>query len=178
MIFFRVHTVSLSYQRGEESFLLFGRLKATYAASVNELSGMTVNLKDVDQWMSNAKKTVSSFRHLDEALKSYYSLLSGSSKAFKKVEISVKNISHEYNGSEFTRTYHVKTWFQQGQTWVERPTSLKVKRLLSKSWRRRLAKKKWSSSERFASKLKSFMPELSSLEIENPELKITEKFQF
>ena len=178
MIFFRVHTARLKYQRGDETFLLFGKLKAFFSAPVNELSGMTVNLKDVDQWMSEVLSDPPTFRHLDEALRYFFNQLKKKSPLFSRAEITLGSVLSAFDGSEYSRTYRLRTWFRQGQTWVQRPLMMKSKKPLSKQFRFHLRQKKWSSTQTFAKLLKTHLPGLQVLEIQNPDWKGSEKFHF
>ena len=178
MIFFRVHTARLKCQRGDETLLLFGKLKASFSAPVDELSGMTVNLKDVDQWMSFAIAEAPAFKNLDEALLYYFKTLKKLSKAFIKAEISLGSVISSFDGTEFSRTYRLRTWFKKDQTWVQRPFLVKSKKPLSKKFRIHLRQKKWSSTEAFAKLLKNYLPDLQVLEIQNPDWKGSEKFNF
>ena len=178
MIFFRVHTARIKRQRGDETFLLFGKLKASFSAPVDELSGMTVNLKDVDQWMSLALAKAPAFNNLDEALEYFYKTLKKLSSAFIKAEISLGSVISSYDGTEFSRTYRLRTWFKKDRTWVQRPFIMKSKKPLSKKFRIHLRQKKWSSTEAFAKILKVYLPSLQVLEIQNPDWKGSEKFHF
>jgi hypothetical protein len=150
MIFFRVHTARVKCQRGDESFLLFGKLKAIYAAPVDDLSGMSVNLKDVDGWMKEALKEAPSFRHLEEVLFYYYKTLKNSSPAFKKLEFKLGSVMTIYDGKTILHTYTCKTWFKQGQSWVQRSVKILSSRRLSQFFWIQLRQKKWSSPEAFA----------------------------
>lgn len=190
MIFFRSKTVQLKYQRGSEKFLLFGKLKVFYKAPVNKLSGMTVNLKDVDLWLKQADVEVASlfstkksfsqlrFEFLRETLKIYYSALKGSSEFLQKVELSMGSIRIEYDGNDFYQTYRMRTWFKQDSTWVQQSISLKTPSLLTKKWRGIMMNKKWSSGEVFSKLLKQHLPGLQVLEIQNPSWQGIEKYSF
>lgn len=178
MIFFRTHGVRLNFQRGENKLALFGELKAYYSAPVDGLSGMTVNLKDVDQWMAKAQNALPKVQHVEEALRRCFSLLSGLSKDFEKVELSLGPVKVEYDGLRFCRTYGLWTWIRQDLTWVRTQVTLKTEAVLSKEFRSRLTRKKWSGSEVFAQALKAHRDDLQWVIVHRPDWKGAEKFQF
>lgn len=179
MIFFRVRNVRLSFQSGEGNLALFGKLKAYYSAPVDDLSGMTVNLKDVDQWMEEARKAFpAAVQDVQEALKYFFSSLSRLSRAFEKVEVLIGSMTVGYDGSRFYRVYRLSTWIKQDLAWVRTPVILKMGNSLSRDFRFRLKRKRWSSSEVFARILKNHKADLRVLIIRHPDWKGAEKFQF
>ncbi len=178
MIFFRSHLIDFKFQRGEQNFLLFGNLKAYYSAPVNELSGMTVNLKDVDQWMSQAISNAPVFQNSADALKFYFKTLQKLSKAFQKVEISLGKVKLIYNGQEILKTYKFHSWFQDGRTWVQRPLVIQSTQSLSRKWRAKLAKKKWTSQDVLISKIQGLLPGLCSVEVLYPKQSYSERYSF
>lgn len=178
MIFFRTQVVRVKRRKGAENFLLFARLTAYYDAPIDALSGMTVNLADVDRWMQRAQRDVPLVESVPEALKIYDSRLRQSSPAFQKVSLSVRDFSIELDGSKFLRTYEVKTWFFEDSTWVQRPCSLQSDSILSIKWRKRLARKKWSTPEIFADLIGNCLPQIKVLEVHHPEIRASEKYRF
>ena len=178
MIFFRVHTAALKFQRGEDTLLLFGKLKASFSAPINELSGMTVNLKDVDQWMKQALTNAPVFSDIEDALSYFFNSLKGLSASFIEAQISNRSVSYIYDGDKYSRIYRLHTWFKKDQTWVQLPVVLKTSKTLRKHFRSQLRHKKWSNAEAFARILKAHKPELLVLEVQNPDWKGSEKFYF
>ncbi len=179
MIFFRKRTVQVKILREGSEYLLLGKLKATYSASVNELSGMTVNLKDVDTWINHAKESASAiaFHNLEEALNNFQSSLKESSKAFQNVRITIGSVSLEATGSETVYGYSLQSWFRQGKAWIQLPVRLKSNKRLSKAWRTSVIHKKWSSADTFADILRKSKVEIKSIEVQNPTLATSHKFK-
>ena len=180
MIFFRKRTVQVKILREDEEYLLLGKLKATYSAPVNELSGMTVNLKDVDVWINQARQAASAmaFQNLEGALKHFQFSLKASSKAFQSVKISIGSVSLQYHGDDIFYGYRLRSWFRSGRTWVQLPVTLKSNRRLSSAWRSRVRHKKWSSVDAFANVLKKSKAKIKSVELQNPDFKSSNKFNF
>lgn len=178
MIFFRSHLIDFKFQRGGKNFLLFGNLKAYYSAPVHELSGMTVNLKDVDRWMSQASSSAPVFQNSTDALKFYFKTLQKLSQAFHKVEVSIKGVSSIYDGNIILKTYKLHSWFQEGRTWVQRPLLIQSTHGLSKKWRAKLAKKKWTSQDVLISRIQDLLPGLCSVEVLYPKQSYTERYSF
>lgn len=179
MIFFRKRIVQVKILKEGNEYLLLGKLKATYSAPVNELSGMTVNLKDVDAWINLAKESASAiaFHNLEEVLNHFQSSLKESSKAFQNVIISVGSVSLEATSSETVYGYRLQSWFRQSKTWVQLPVRLKSIRRLSKAWRTRVIHKKWSSADSFANILRKSKVGIRSIEVQNPAFKTSNKFK-
>jgi hypothetical protein len=178
MIFFRACTAPIRYRRGEKKILLFVCLKAFYLAPIESYSGMTVNLTDVDRWMSSAIDALNSSIPVDEKLKKYFSILKGFSSAFKKIEISYNDIILSYDGNEINRTYKLRSWFKKDEEWVQRSLYLTSRKKMTTSFLRALSAKKWSSTVKFSDVLKQLIPELVSLEVQKIEHSISEKFYF
>lgn len=178
MIFFRSQTVGFRFQKGDKTLLLFGKLKAFYEAPVDELSGMTVNLKDVDLWMKQALLSAPILSSSTEALQFYFNSLKKHSSAFQKIEIKIGAISSSFDGKMILKTYRLRSWFQENKTWVQRPITIQSQKSLSKKWRNQLARKKWSSPDALASKLQSLLTGLSAIEIHSPEQSLTRRFSF
>lgn len=169
MIFFRTHKVKLKLQRGDESFFLFGDLKASFSAPIDKLSGMAVNLKDVDSWMSQAQTEAPAFHRIDEVLRFYFQSLKVTSKNLKNVELFWGPIKYEYDGEQLWLHYYCRTWFKQDNAYVQRAVKLKSKNPISREWRSRLARKKWSGVEAFAKLLKQKLSGIQDLQIQKPE---------
>ncbi len=180
MIFFRERIVQVKILREDEEYLLLGKVKATYFAPVNELSGMTVNLNDVDIWINQARQAASAmaFQNLEEALKHFQSSLKASSKAFQNVKISIGSVSLESNISGIIYSYRLRSWFKSGRTWVQLPVTLESNMRLSSAWRSSVRHKKWSSADTFANVLKKSKAKIKSVEVQNPDFKSSNKFNF
>ncbi len=179
MIFFRKRTVQVKILREGDEYLLLGKLKATYSAPVNELSGMTVNLKDVDIWINRAKEAASAvaFRNFEEVLNHFQSSLKESSKAFQNVKISIGAVSLESIGSETVYGYRLQSWFRKDKTWVQLTVRLESNKRLSKAWRTRVRHKRWSSADAFANTLRNSEAGIKSIEMQNPVFKTSNKFK-
>ncbi len=176
MIFFRTQNLLIKHQRGDRRYHLFGKLKVTYSAPVDSLSGMTVNLQDVDRWIWQAQENSLFFENLNDTLRYYHLKLTQASKAFKKVEILLDHVTAEFDGLQFYRTYLLSSWFLSDSIWVQRRMQIRLTKPLSLAWRIRLLRKKWSSSDHFAFVLKKKLPEIQFIEIKNQELNASEKF--
>ena len=162
MIFFRTLTVP-AVRHDRKAFV---QLKAFFMGEVDELSGMVVNLQDVDQWMKDAVQLAPSVSTFEEVLEYYFENLQSRSSLFQKLQMRVGGMILQFDGQKFSYTYLLKTWFSENENYVQKRIRLGVTKPLSLKWRQRFPRKKWSRFERLAEILELHLPGIISLEVE------------
>ena len=179
MIFFRSQERRIEIQKSPgESRGFFVFITAAFSSKPDELSGMVINLKDVDLCFQKHLTVPLRARGLGEiAKKLFHSFSKGFPGRMGWVQIKMGNKTLRYDGQNFLIQTRLMITWKQGQGEVTRKI-----RMVSRQWGRKpfesLKNRKWKTAEEFVQVVQGLELGVQSVEIWMSEKNFWQKWNF
>ncbi|MFN8791099.1 MAG: hypothetical protein ACK5Y2_06550 [Bdellovibrionales bacterium] len=148
MIFFREHQARIELQKKPEtgSRAFFARLRAHFHGKPEALSGMILNLKDVDEAMKallGKGLKGATFREILEQVST--SLLRAFPNHFDSLTLHASTFSLTLRKGQFVACYPLIVRLGSSRKWTERRLILGTTKPLRAPWRREFQQRSWES---------------------------------
>lgn len=165
--FFRARSFCLTLQRGRQKLRIPVQVQVEYCRFIDPLTGMTVNLLDVDRWLNHVLQRKSEAANMIDWMNSVANELAKLSKFFQALEVQVSQSRIKWKNSQIRFTYFGTVWINQNDYLEKLPLELQSSKALRPDWLKRYLNRRWSSSEKLAElSLKKF-PFIESLKIQS-----------
>jgi hypothetical protein len=150
VIFFRSRSFSLTLKKGNRRLRIPIKVQVEYRTTIDPLSGMTVNLLDVDQWLVASLHQFPEAVNLVDWMKSLSDELRRLSSTFWALQVRVAETEIRLEKEKFHFKYFGSTWIQKQGVTEKVDIQLTSATPLQKMWIQKFFRRCWSSPEKLA----------------------------